>query len=115
MVTAFAVALALLCFSVLTQTLAHTHAKGENEAACQVCQAAHLGSAPTTLAELLSSPVLAARNTFCRLRQPSTKSLSSMMVEAEFDRLDKTKSGELDVTERMQSKLRVSPLLSVGK
>jgi hypothetical protein len=37
------------------------------------------------------------------------------MVEAEFDRLDKTKSGELDVTERMQSKLRVSPFLSVGK
>jgi len=36
-------------------------------------------------------------------------------MEAEFDRLDKTKSGELDVTELMQSKLRVSPFLSVGK
>jgi len=36
-------------------------------------------------------------------------------MEAEFDRLDKTKSGELDVTELMQSKLRVSPFLSAGK
>ena len=36
-------------------------------------------------------------------------------MEAEFDRLDKTKSGELDVTELMQSQLRVSPFLSVGK
>jgi hypothetical protein len=36
-------------------------------------------------------------------------------MEAEFDRLDKTKRGELDVTELMQSKLRVSPFLSVGK
>jgi len=36
-------------------------------------------------------------------------------MEAEFDRLDKTKSGVLDVTELMQSKLRVSPFLSVGK
>ena len=36
-------------------------------------------------------------------------------MEAEFDRLDKTRSGELDVTELMQSKLRVSPFLSLGK
>jgi hypothetical protein len=36
-------------------------------------------------------------------------------MEAEFDRLDKTKSGELDTTELIQSKLRVSPFLSVGK
>jgi EF hand len=36
-------------------------------------------------------------------------------MEAEFDRLDKTKSGELNVRELMQSKLRVSPFLSVGK
>ena len=36
-------------------------------------------------------------------------------MEAEFDRLDKTKSGELDVEELMQSKLCVSPFLSVGK
>ena len=36
-------------------------------------------------------------------------------MEAEFDRLDKAKNGQLDVTELMQSKLRVSPFASVGK
>jgi hypothetical protein len=36
-------------------------------------------------------------------------------MEAESDRLDKTKSGELDVTELMPSKLRVSSFLGVGK
>jgi hypothetical protein len=36
-------------------------------------------------------------------------------MEGEFDRLDKTKSGELDVKELMQSKLRVSHFSSVGK
>lgn len=36
-------------------------------------------------------------------------------MEAEFDRLDKAKNGQLDVTELMQSKLRVSPSASAGK
>ncbi len=36
-------------------------------------------------------------------------------MEAEFDRLDKDKSGELDVKELKQSKLRVSHFASVGK
>ena len=36
-------------------------------------------------------------------------------MEAEFDRLDKAKTGYLDVKELMQSKLRVSRFLSVGK
>ena len=36
-------------------------------------------------------------------------------MEAEFDRLDKAKTGYLDVTELMQSKLRVSHFSSVGK
>jgi hypothetical protein len=36
-------------------------------------------------------------------------------MEAEFDRLDKSKNGELDLQELTQSKLRVSPLVSVGK
>ena len=34
---------------------------------------------------------------------------------AEFDRLDKDKSGDLDVKELTQSKLRVSHSASVGK
>jgi hypothetical protein len=36
-------------------------------------------------------------------------------MEAEFDRLDKNNSGELDVKELTQSKLRVSHFASVGK
>jgi hypothetical protein len=36
-------------------------------------------------------------------------------MEAEFDRLDKNKSGELDSKELMQSRLRVSPFARVGK
>jgi hypothetical protein len=59
-VGALAVALAALCVLVLAQALTHTHAKGENEAACQICQAAHVGSAPTVGVELLSGPVAAA-------------------------------------------------------
>jgi hypothetical protein len=36
-------------------------------------------------------------------------------MEAEFDRLDKGKNGQLDITELTQSKLRVSHFASVGK
>jgi|SRR5271165_1173614 len=36
-------------------------------------------------------------------------------MEAEFDRLDKDKSGDLDVKDLAQSKLRVSRFTTVGK
>jgi EF hand len=36
-------------------------------------------------------------------------------MEAEFDRLDKDKKGQLDAKELTQSKLRVSHVVSVGK
>jgi len=36
-------------------------------------------------------------------------------MEAEFDRLDKAKNGELDVRELTQSQLRVTHFISVGK
>jgi hypothetical protein len=36
-------------------------------------------------------------------------------MEAEFDRLDKDKSGELDPKELAQSRLRAAPFVSVGK
>jgi EF hand len=36
-------------------------------------------------------------------------------MEAEFDRLDKDKEGQLDAKELMQSKLRVSHPVSLGK
>jgi Ca2+-binding EF-hand superfamily protein len=36
-------------------------------------------------------------------------------MEAEFDRLDKDKKGQLDAKELTQSKLRVSHVVNVGK
>lgn len=36
-------------------------------------------------------------------------------MDAEFDRLDKSRNGELDVKELTQSRLRVSHFTSVGK
>ncbi len=38
-----ALALAVLFVLFVGQALTHFHAKGQSEAACQVCQAAHLG------------------------------------------------------------------------
>jgi hypothetical protein len=40
---------------------------------------------------------------------------ASTPMEAEFDRLDKSKNGELDVKELTQSRLLVSHFTSVGK
>ena len=39
-----ALALAVLFVLFVGQALSHSHAKGQSEAACQVCQVAHLGS-----------------------------------------------------------------------
>jgi DUF2946 family protein len=55
----------LLAFSLLivflvfvSQVASHSHAKGQNEATCQVCQAAHLGPAPQAGVLLLHAPLL---------------------------------------------------------
>jgi hypothetical protein len=52
-------ALALACCLVLfvAQVVVHGHEKGHNEAACRVCHAAHMGSAPAVSAFLLAAPV----------------------------------------------------------
>jgi hypothetical protein len=52
-------AIALACCLVLfvVQVVVHGHEKGHNEAACRVCHAAHLGSAPAINAFLLAAPV----------------------------------------------------------
>jgi len=55
----FALTLAVLSVLFVAQALAHTHSKGQNEAACQVCQAAHLGSALIAGAASLVSLLLA--------------------------------------------------------
>ena len=44
-----------------------------------------------------------------------TKQQWMKFMEAEFDRLDKNKSGELDAKELAQSQLRVSPFAKLGK
>jgi hypothetical protein len=52
-------ALALACCLVLfaVQAVVHGHEKGQNEAACRVCHAAHLGAAPAVNACLVDAPV----------------------------------------------------------
>src|ERR1700745_3239746 len=54
-----ALTFALLFVLFCTQALAHSHKIGQDEAACQICQAAHLGSAPTAGTASLVSPLLA--------------------------------------------------------
>ena len=44
-----------------------------------------------------------------------TKQQWIQFMEAEFDRLDKNKSGELDAKELAQSRLRASPFAKAGK
>ncbi|HUE51375.1 MAG TPA: DUF2946 family protein [Terriglobales bacterium] len=50
-----ALTLAALFVLFAAQALTHTHADGQNEATCQLCQAAHLGPVPATgIASLIS-------------------------------------------------------------
>jgi len=51
------VSLALLSFFFLLQVAPHSHADGHDEAACRICQVAHIGVAPTVSAVPLN-PVL---------------------------------------------------------
>lgn len=60
LIRAFALAVAVLFVLLVTQAPGHSHENGHNEAACQICQAAHIGAVPTVGVELLSSPLLAA-------------------------------------------------------
>ena len=54
-----ALSMAVLFVLFVGQALNHSHARGQNEAACQVCQAAHIGSGPKALTPSLFSPLLA--------------------------------------------------------
>jgi len=51
-----AIALGLLSFLFLLQVTTHSHASGQDEPACRLCQVAHLGVAPAVTALLLSVP-----------------------------------------------------------
>jgi DUF2946 family protein len=55
-----AFSLALLFLVFIAQAASHSHEKGQNEAACQVCQAAHLGPVAQAGILLLHAPLTAA-------------------------------------------------------
>ncbi|HEV8076279.1 MAG TPA: hypothetical protein VGP66_10540 [Candidatus Acidoferrum sp.] len=55
--TSVIVSLALLSFFFLLQVAPHSHADGHDEAACRICQIAHISVIPAVSAVLLS-PVL---------------------------------------------------------
>src|SRR5208282_4859650 len=54
-VLAFTFAVLFVLF--VAQGLSHSHANGQSEAACQICQAAHVGSAPKSLTGSLVGPL----------------------------------------------------------
>ena len=53
---ALAIASCMVVF--LIQVVIHDHENGQNEAACRVCHAAHIGIAPAINALLLAAPLL---------------------------------------------------------
>lgn len=54
---AFSLAVAFVVF--VSQVASHSHAKGQNEATCQVCQAAHLAPVPAAGIPLVVAPFVA--------------------------------------------------------
>src|ERR1700722_17807441 len=54
----FALAVLFVVFSAQAQ--GHSHEKGQNEATCQVCQAAHIGSAAGSVTQSLFTPLPAS-------------------------------------------------------
>ena len=53
-----AIALGLLALLFLLQVTTHSHANGQHESACRLCQVAHLGVAPAVSALVLSVPLV---------------------------------------------------------
>jgi hypothetical protein len=58
LVTCVAFSLALVSLFFLLQVVPHSHAGGHDEPNCRLCQAAHLGVAPTVCVTLLSLVLL---------------------------------------------------------
>jgi hypothetical protein len=54
-----AVTLALLSLVFLLQVTPHEHANGQDEAACRLCQAAHVSAIPAVSGTVLSVPLVA--------------------------------------------------------
>ena len=57
-VLAFALVVLFVVFSAQAQ--GHSHEKGQNEATCQLCQAAHVGAAPESATLWLFTPLSAS-------------------------------------------------------
>lgn len=53
-----ALTVAVLSLLFVAQALSHSHGKGQNEATCQICQSAHVGSGPAAGIASLVSPLL---------------------------------------------------------
>jgi hypothetical protein len=53
-----AITLGLLSLLFLLQVTTHSHANGQDESACRLCQVAHLGVAPAVSALVLSVPLV---------------------------------------------------------
>ena len=53
-----ALALALLSLLFLLQVTTHSHANGQDEAACWLCQAAHIGVTPAVSGIVLTIPLV---------------------------------------------------------
>jgi hypothetical protein len=58
-VRVFALTIAVVSLLFVAQALSHSHPKGQSDAACQICHAAHLGSASTAGTASLITPFLA--------------------------------------------------------
>jgi hypothetical protein len=54
-----AFSLAILFVLFVSQAASHLHEKGQNEATCQICQAAHVAPAPAAGVPLVVAPLLA--------------------------------------------------------
>ena len=54
-----AIALALVSIVFLLQVTPHGHANGHDEAACRLCQAAHISAIPAVSGVILSVPLVA--------------------------------------------------------
>jgi hypothetical protein len=53
-----ALALALVSLFFLLQVTPHGHANSQDEAACRLCQVAHIGVTPALSAVILSAPMM---------------------------------------------------------
>ncbi len=72
-----ALALALLSLLFLLQVTPHGHANGQDEAACRLCQAAHLGVIPTVFGIVSSVPLVPIREVVVLNFEVTTESFFS--------------------------------------